>query len=59
MLMLFVRNIWIVDRSTEWLHWSVTVQLYTQVPASWAVNNNNREFVVGEWGGGVDLTVRM
>ena len=31
-----VRNIWRVNSCTEWLHWSVTVQLYTQVPASWA-----------------------
>ena len=43
MLMVSVRNIWLVDR-LQWLHWSVTVQLYTQVPDSWA-----GEFVW--WGG--------
>ena len=50
--MLTVRNIWLVDCSTEWLHWSVTVQLYTQIPASWAAGI----CVVVGW---VDLSVRM
>ena len=36
-----VWNICLVDGSTDWLNWSATVRLYTQVPASWAVNNNN------------------
>ena len=48
-----VRNIWRGDCSTEWLHWSVTVQFYTQVPDSWA----GRVCVVG--GGVVDLSIQM